>query len=108
MDGHGKPFAHYSNGYARLKSIETGSATPVNLQLTGAMLAAIEVSQADRYGVVISCDDEKAEWHNAGEGHNPQREFLAITQADRTWVSNQVLRYQALAYLQHSNESGAP
>ena len=43
VDADGKPFAPYSAGYAKQKAQALGSAAPVNLQVSGAMLNQLQI-----------------------------------------------------------------
>lgn len=46
-DAQGRAFAPYSPGYAKRKAEELGSASPVNLQVSGEMLRSIVVEAFD-------------------------------------------------------------
>lgn len=56
-DADGVPFAPYSSGYAAQKAAELGSASPVNLQVSGRMLQGIAVLEATDTKVTLGFKD---------------------------------------------------
>jgi phage gpG-like protein len=97
-DIHNFPFHPYSPDYQKRKG------GTVNLTETGDMLAALHVATADETGVVIGCDDEKAPWHQDGTARGlPARPFVGFTSQDEAFALREVLRYQAIAYLDNLN-----
>lgn len=102
IDRNDRPFHGYSP--------QTHKTGPVNLTESGDMLAALHVVSADGHGVVIGCDDPKAEFHMHGTEHMPARQFLGFTDADHNFVTLEVLRAQAIDYIHALNgtkEAGA-
>lgn len=68
----GKNFERYSPSYAKKK----GRFEPVDLLKNGDMLNSLKIEQDTRGNLVISFEDEKAEWHNKGMGKLPKRKIL--------------------------------
>lgn len=56
-DADGVPFAPYSAGYAAQKAAELGSASPVNLQVSGRMLQGIAVVDVTDTKVTLGFKD---------------------------------------------------
>jgi len=68
----GKKFKKYSPGYAKVKGWEK----PVDMNKTGKMLKSLSVKQNKKGQLKISFSDEKAAWHDSGEGNLPVRRLL--------------------------------
>ncbi len=57
IDADGVPFASYSDGYATQKTNELGSASPVNLQVSGRMLEGITLIEVTDTKVTLGFKD---------------------------------------------------
>lgn len=73
----GQRFPKYSDYYKSIirKGLGTKKLAPVNLKLTGDLLKSLSVSSISSR-IIISFEDEKASWHNEGEGNLPRRAIL--------------------------------
>jgi len=65
-------FKRYSESYAKTK----GKTAPVDMLKDGDMLESLEVKQDGKGKVVIEFTDEKAEYHQKGQGKLPVRKLL--------------------------------
>lgn len=65
-------FEEYSEKYSRLK----GRKEPVDMLVTGELLTSIDVRQDKLGRVDVEFKDEKAAWHQFGEGNLPKRKLL--------------------------------
>jgi len=72
-DMYGSPFAPYSDSYRK-----SGN---VNLYDTGEMLGSIEYS-ASGDSATITCSSGKASYHQQGQGNNPVRKFMGLSETD--------------------------
>lgn len=67
----GHKWPEYSESYAKRKGFKKP-----NLFLTGKMLKSLSITQTKKGTLQILFKDEKAKWHNDGEGYLPQRKML--------------------------------
>lgn len=95
----GGGFAPYSSAYARAKARLVGSASPVNLTLTGAMLGSLKnrvrrVSGGQVEGTIEvtgGFNRNKAEWNQGGNENIPARRFMGLSR-EQTRRLNRVVR----------------
>ena len=84
-DFNGRTFKAYSPAYEK-KKVKSGRNARVDLTWSGRMLKALVThADSDRKGFRIGIYGEegtRAAAHNAGEGHMPERKFVAVNPAD--------------------------
>lgn len=90
LDSGGFPFAPYA-----LHGPRSGA---VDLTETGAMLNSLRVMEWTPAGALLVCADEKAEFHQYGEGHNPERHWLGTTEEEQQQMDADALRFAALNF----------
>jgi hypothetical protein len=79
---HGKPFAQYSDAYAKKKGVAKGD---VDLTLSGDMLAAIDVIDSTAQTVTIGFPDETENakaWNHMTGDTVKKREFFGLPQKE--------------------------
>lgn len=89
----GGAFAPYSQAYAKAKAAALGSANPVNLTVSGAMLDSIRTTVSnDRRGVFGTIEvtgdfnRNKAVWNQGGNPDIPARRFMALTDEQKSRI----------------------